>query len=183
MFDIALDVCLPPHSHQLQFFGSDLPHKPTRSKRIPTVMELNGGTLYIIMSKDPNPLIAATDHCPDRSAISISSKDLPFVSMTFFLTNITAIMHMNAKKEYKTWAPKRFRNSRNNKPTKQLTTQCTHIQKAIAFARIRLENISGSSSAGTGPAPIANMNTNNNVPPTERKTFPVADPIRLAPAT
>lgn len=103
--------------------------------------------------------------------------------MTFLLTNITAVMHINAKKEYKTWAPKRFRNSRNNKPTIQLKTQCTHIQKAIAFARIRLGNISGSSNAGTGPAPIANMNTNNNVPPTERITFTIADPVRLAPTT
>lgn len=39
-------------------------------------------------------------------------------------------------------------------------TQCTDIQKAIAFALIRLGNISGSKRPGTGPAPTANIKTN-----------------------
>lgn len=39
-------------------------------------------------------------------------------------------------------------------------TQCTDIQKAIAFARILLGKISDSNRPGTGPAPMANEKTN-----------------------
>lgn len=38
-------------------------------------------------------------------------------------------------------------------------TQWTDIQKAIAFALIRLGSISGRSRPGTGPAPTANVKT------------------------
>jgi len=42
------------------------------------------------------------------------------------------------------------------------------MQKAIAFALIRLGKISGRSKPGTGPAPKANVSTNTRVPPTDK---------------
>ncbi|MFS7916826.1 hypothetical protein Hanom_Chr03g00181921 [Helianthus anomalus] len=42
----------------------------------------------------------------------------------------------------------------------ECVTQCTDMQKAMAFALIRLGNISERRRPGTGPAPIANENTN-----------------------
>lgn len=41
-----------------------------------------------------------------------------------------------------------------------IITQCTDMQKAIAFALIRFGKISDRRRPGTGPAPIANEKTN-----------------------
>lgn len=42
----------------------------------------------------------------------------------------------------------------------RLLTQCTDMQRAMAFARILLGKISGKRSPGTGPAPNENDKTN-----------------------
>nr|GMC63463.1 hypothetical protein Iba_chr02cCG13620 [Ipomoea batatas] len=99
------------------------------------------------------------------------------VSITFFFTKPTAITQKAPNIAYNNWGPSLSSKRKNSKPTRKLNTQCTDIQNAIAFALIRLGNISARRRPGTGPAPMANENTHESMPPTERKKAAEFDAI------
>lgn len=98
-------------------------------------------------------------HSAGRRASSISWRDFPFVSSIFFFTKANPIKQKVAKNVYTSLGPSSSSNRKNNRPTKKFTAQWTDMQRAMAFALIRLENISDKRRLGTGPAPIAKLRT------------------------
>uniref|UniRef100_A0A7C9DWW2 Uncharacterized protein n=1 Tax=Opuntia streptacantha TaxID=393608 RepID=A0A7C9DWW2_OPUST len=115
-----------------------------------------------------------------RRASSISWSDFPLVSNTFLLTKTNPIKQKVAKMAYRTFGPSCSSNRKKNRPTKKFITQCTAKQRPMAFALIRLGNISDKSSVGTGPAPSAKVRTTRSTPPTERYNDILCDTKELA---
>lgn len=118
--------------------------------------------------------------------ISISWRLFPLVSITFFCTKITATTQKKPKIAFRSTEPSCSSILRNSSPTKKFITCCcvkliivstlnpfpkkqsihkshtqwTARQTANAVARRRPGHISDRRILGTGPAPVANDNTN-----------------------